>query len=215
MFSCRVEFGLAYSNYNLLLRLVTTTLMKERMLSIRLQCINIQIWPMLYINCHKIHLDLYYKKSRNEWMHECVLVLLLSPCSHLSFMDKQNICLFYSLCFSLSSSCSLLFCFPSSIFIAPCHPKSIHSSLSDQREGAFFSLSLLLRRGSVDGRRRASPCWQLLPCRVPVSLELCSTWISDTVPSLPNPCMLLAATHFSLVFFFMLHVSELWMFCCF
>lgn len=144
-------------------------------------------------------------------MHECVLVLLSSPCSHLSFMDKRNICLFYSLCFSLSSSCSLLFCFPSSIFIAPCHPKSIHSSLSDQREGAFFSLSLLLRRGSADGRR-VSPCWQLLSRRVPVSLEL---WISDTVLSLTNPCMLLAASHFSLLFFFTLHVSELWMFCCF
>ncbi len=131
--------------------------------------------------------------------------------SHVFFMDKRNICLFYSLCFSLSSSSSssLLFCFPSSIIIAPCHPKSIHSSLSDQREGAFFSLSLLLRRGSAGGREAACvPC-----CCVPVSLELCSTWISHILPFHMHAAAA-AALHFSLAFFFMLHVSELWLFCC-
>lgn len=75
--------------------------------------------------------------------------------SHVSFMDKRNICLFYSLSVSpcLPPPLPLLFWFPPSIFIAPCHPNSIHSSLSDQREGAFYSLSLLLLRGSADGSR--------------------------------------------------------------
>lgn len=152
------------------------------------------------------------KKPVNEWMCECVLVVWLSPCSRLtSLLWISGI----FACFTLSVSPCLpppppLFSFvslpPSSLHPAIQNQSTPHS---DQREGAFFSLSLLLRRGSAGGREAACvPC-----CCVPVSLELCSTWISHILPFHMHAAT--AASHFSLAFFFMLHVSELWMFCCF
>lgn len=90
---------------------------------------------------------------------KCMFAGALSLSSHSRLMSLLWISRIFA-CFTLSvSPClpppplPLLFCFPPSIFIAPCHPNSIHSSLSDQREGAFFSLSLLLLRGSADGIR--------------------------------------------------------------
>lgn len=123
-------------------------------------------------------------------MCECVLVLWLCPCSCLtSLLWISGI----FACFTLSVSPCLpppppLFSFvslpPSSLHPAIQNQSTPHS---DQREGAFFSLSLLLRRGSAGGREAACvPC-----CCVPVSLELCSTWISLILPFHMHACCFL------------------------
>lgn len=144
---------------------------------------------MWFIICHKIHLDLQYnKKSSNEWMCECVLVLWLCPCSCLtSFLWISGI----FACFTLSVSPCLpppppLFSFvslpPSSLHPAIQNQSTPHSQTSGKVR-SFHYLSSYAEGRPVDGRRRASPAV--------VYQSLWSSALPESLTSSPSTCMLL------------------------